>query len=339
MLRLFASLIFALLFSVTTYAEESGTVVYIDDKIIKLGTGKRLGFYQPVGDSICRVINKQMKSNILRCYPIKSTGSLENIENLRLAKIDFALVQSDLQDYAFYGTNIFQNKGEFKNLRFVFSLYIETLVMLVNHDSSIRILDDVLEKNINIGTYGSETREIMDDLFAHKGWNDSNFRNIYKMRLEEEPEALCNRMINVMTLTTGHPSPLIKQTTERCEVRLININDSIINKMVEDNKVYIATTIPGGTYIGNPNDIATFGVKVALLTTSDMSDEIVYKVTKSIFSNLEKFKNLHPVLNNLDVKKMITEGQIAPIHPGAERYYREQGYLNNAPTSETVTQE
>ena len=80
-------------------------------------------------------------------------------------------------------------------------------------------------------------------------------------------------------------------------------------------------------YPGTDNDTNTFGVKATFVTSADVPEDVVYEVVKAVFDNFDRFKKLHPAFANLDPKEMVTEGNSAPLHPGAEKYYREQGWI------------
>jgi hypothetical protein len=81
-------------------------------------------------------------------------------------------------------------------------------------------------------------------------------------------------------------------------------------------------------YRGTDGDTKTFGVGATLITSEDVSDEVVYELVKSVFTNIDQFRSLHPAFANLDPKQMAQDGLSAPLHPGAEKYYREAGLLN-----------
>jgi TRAP transporter TAXI family solute receptor len=80
-------------------------------------------------------------------------------------------------------------------------------------------------------------------------------------------------------------------------------------------------------YPGNPDDTPTFGVRATLVTTADVSEEAVYQLVKAVFENFEGFKQLHPALALLDKQEIVTGGLSAPLHPGAERYFKEAGLM------------
>ena len=86
-------------------------------------------------------------------------------------------------------------------------------------------------------------------------------------------------------------------------------------------------TIPGGMYSNNPNPTTTYGVLSTLVTSSKVPDEVVYNLTKAVFENFDEFKKLHPAFANLDPKKMVKDGLSAPLHPGAQKYYKEKSWM------------
>jgi TRAP transporter TAXI family solute receptor len=97
--------------------------------------------------------------------------------------------------------------------------------------------------------------------------------------------------------------------------------------LVAENPFYRTATIPGGMYRGNDEDTTTFGVGATFVTSADVPDEVVYEVVKAVFENIDQFKGLHPAFANLDPAQMANDGLSAPLHPGAERYFREAGLI------------
>ena len=85
--------------------------------------------------------------------------------------------------------------------------------------------------------------------------------------------------------------------------------------------------VPGGMYRGNPDDVTTFGVGATFVTSADVPEEVVYEVVKAVFENIDQFKGLHPAFANLDPKQMANDGLSAPLHAGAEKYFREAGLI------------
>ncbi|AIF80992.1 TRAP transporter solute receptor, TAXI family protein [endosymbiont of Acanthamoeba sp. UWC8] len=300
---------------------------YIDDNLITIGTGPITGVYYPAGGAICRMMNRKRNETGLRCAVESSPGSIYNLAALRNAEMDFAIVQSDWQEYAFDGTYIFEKQGPFEKLRYVLSLHNEAFTMVVRKDSKIVKLDDIQGKVVNIGNLGTGARATMEALMSIKGWSISTFKSATELKPEEQIEALCNRKIDVMVVLAGHPSGMLQDAMSMCDTKILNVDDLLVRDFVAKNYEYSMTKIPGGLYVGETEDINTFGLKALLLTTTDTSSEIVYEVTKSVFEDLSNFKKLHPVFVNLEPSAMINEGRAIPIHPGAMKYYQEKGYV------------
>ena len=101
----------------------------------------------------------------------------------------------------------------------------------------------------------------------------------------------------------------------------------VVDQLIADNSFYRAATIPGGMYRGSDNDTMTFGVGATFVTSSDVSDDAVYAVVKSVFENFDDFKKLHPAFANLKPEEMIRDGLSAPLHDGAAKYYKEKGWM------------
>ena len=111
------------------------------------------------------------------------------------------------------------------------------------------------------------------------------------------------------------------------DARLIPLTGEAIDGIVEEFPYYSKSVIPGGLYKGNDEDVETFGVAATFVTTAQADEDIVYQTVKAIFDNFDRFKQLHPAFENLDPEEMVSSGLSAPLHDGAARYYREQGWI------------
>lgn len=301
----------------------------IEDKLIVIATGTVTGVYYPAGGAICRLVNKDRKIYGVRCTTEATPGSIYNIDALKSTDVEFGIVQSDWQEHSYNGTGLFASKGRFDKLRFVLSLYNEAMTIIVTKNSKIAKLDDLKGRIINVGPEGSGARATFDDLMKAKGWTNKDFRSISELKPNDQSRALCSGTVDALIVATGHPNGLVQEVTSMCETKIIPINDEVVQRFISGNPELSSVSIPGGLYAGIPDDVPTFGVKATLLTTSDISDDIVYNVTKAILDNLDAFKGLHPVFHEITPAKMATEGKIAPYHPGALKYYKEKNLVGN----------
>ncbi len=300
---------------------------YLNDLLITIGTSNSDGIYYPAGSSICLYLNHDQEVFGLRCRAYTTKGSFDNLVLLREAKIDFAIIQSDWQKFTLYGTDKFQNYGPYDKLRFVFSLHDEALAIIVKKASGIKNLDDLANKIVNIGAPGSNVRRVMDNIAKIKNWNyNSTFRMATELKVNEQAEALCNGQIDAMIVLVGHPNEYVKKVTRLCETTILNVNSPEIIDFVNKNNEYKLSTIPGGIYLGIPIDVKTIAVKATLVSSTDTSDDVVYKLTKAVFNHLNSLRMIHPAFHNLTIDSMLHDGMIVPIHPGVMKYLHEINY-------------
>lgn len=294
---------------------------------ITIGTGGVTGVYYPTGGAICRLVNKDRKEHGIRCTVESTAGSVYNLRNIRAGELDFGVAQSDWQYHAYHGTSVFKDEGAFPDLRAVFSVHPEPFTVVARADAGIRDFDDLKGKRVNVGNPGSGQRATMEVVMEAKGWSMSDFSLASELKSAEQAQALCDNKIDAFVFTVGHPSGSIKEATTTCDTVMVNVTGPTIEKLVNDNPYYSWATIPGGMYRGSPQDTRTFGVRATFVTSSRVSDEVVYNVVKAVFENFDDFKKLHPAFQILKKQEMVKEALSAPLHDGAKRYYQEAGLL------------
>ena len=300
------------------------------DDYVSIGTGGITGVYYPTGGAICRLVNRGRKKHGIRCTVESTGGSIYNLNALRQGEMDLAVAQSDWQYHAYKGTSVFSDIGPFPELRSLFSLHTEAFTIVTRAGSGIDTIDELVGKRVNIGNPGSGNRATMEVLMALKGWNKGTFSVASELKGSEQPQALCDDRIDAMVYSVGHPSGAIQEVATSCDVKIISIKGPEIDKLVEENPYYAYTTIPGGMYAGNPDDVITFGAKATFVSSSKVDPELIYIVVKAVFDNFDNFKTLHPVFVNLDPRRLIKEGNTAPLHEGAKRYFKERGWIDDA---------
>ena len=296
-------------------------------EFVTIGTGGVTGVYYPTGGSICRLVNKGKKEHGVRCSVESTGGSIYNINTIRAGELDMGVAQSDWQYHAYNGTSKFAKKGPFKELRAIFSVHAEPFTVVARADSGIKNLNDLKGKRVNIGNPGSGQRGTMEVLMAAKGWTKSDFKLASELKASEQSKALCDNKIDAMVYTVGHPSGSIKEATTTCKSVLVNITGPAVDKLVNDNDYYRTASIPGGMYMGNDNETKTFGVGATFITSSKVSETVIYNVVKAVFENFDAFRKLHPAFANLKKSEMIKDGLSAPLHRGAVKYYKEAGLM------------
>ena len=198
---------------------------------------------------------------------------------------------------------------------------------MARKDSGIKSFDDLKGKRVNIGNPGSGQRGTMEVVMAAKGWTMDDFSLVSELKAAEQSQALCDNKIDAMIYTVGHPNGSIKEATTSCDTVLVDVDGPVIEKLVADNAYYRMAVIPGGMYAGNPDDTKTFGVGATFVSSTNAPPDTVYHVVKAVFENFDDFRKLHPAFADLQKEQMIKDGLSAPLHDGAEKYYKEAGLM------------
>ncbi|MEH6727484.1 MAG: TAXI family TRAP transporter solute-binding subunit [Hyphomicrobiales bacterium] len=306
----------------------AGSAIAQEQKFVSIGTGGVTGVYYPTGGAICRLVNRGRKEHGIRCGVESTGGSVFNINAVRGGELEFGVAQSDWQYHAYNGTSRFEEQGPFEGLRAIFAVHPEPFTVVARVDAGISIFEDLKGKRVNVGNPGSGQRGTMEVLMNAMGWTMSDFTLSSELQAAEQSQALCDNNIDAMVYTVGHPSGSIQEATTSCDSVLVTVQNDATAKLIADNSYYRAATIPGGMYRGNDEDVATFGVGATFVSSTEVPDDIVYEVVKAVFENIDQFRGLHPAFANLDPKEMATEGLSAPLHAGAERYFREAGLID-----------
>ena len=304
----------------------SATAVAAQERFITIGTGGQTGVYFVVGQSICRLVNRGTAEHNLKCTAPSTGGSIANINAIKAGDMDMGVAQSDWQYHAYNGTSQFEG-DKFDNLRAVFSVHGEPFTVVARADSGVTTFEDLFGKRVNVGNPGSGQRATMDVVLNAMGKSDADFALASELKPAEQSAALGDNKVDAIIYTVGHPNGSIQEATSTVDAKLVPVTGEAIDKLVADNPYYAKATIPGGLYAGNDEDVETFGVKATFVTSADVPDDVVYTVVKAVFDNFDRFKGLHPAFANLTEEEMISGGLSAPLHPGAEQYYKERGWL------------
>jgi len=295
-------------------------------KFVTIGTGGVTGVYYAVGGAICRLMNKDRKTHGIRCSVESTGGSAFNVNTIKGGELDFGLAQSDVQYNAVKGEGGFKGNA-FPELRAVFSVHPEPFTVLARKEANVTKFEELKGKRVNVGNPGSGTRASMEELLAAYGWTMSDFSLASELKADEHGPALCDNKIDAFFYGVGHPSANIQDPTTTCGAKLVSITGPAVDKLLAEKPYYAKATIPGGLYNNNPQPTETYGVLATIVTSAKTPDETVYQFVKATFENFNEFKSLHPAFANLDPAKMVKDGNSAPLHPGAERYYKEKGWL------------
>jgi uncharacterized protein len=294
---------------------------------LTLATGTPGGDYHPVGNAICRMFNLADDRGARPCVAGSSAGSVENIWRLERGDASFVLAQTDVAHAAFHGEGPFTMAGADPKLRLLIALHPESLTVVARAGAGIREFGDLRGKRVGVGKSGAGYPFTRDVVLAAYGLTTGDLGSMLELDVSDQEQALCGNRVDAVVFVAGHPNGVTQAVTTGCAARMVRVEGPPVDRLLATHHWYRASSIPGGMYAGNPDDVPTIATRAVLLASSDLPDELAYAVVKAVFEHFADFRRLHPVLSALDVNSMVPRGDGVPIHPGALRYYREAGLV------------
>ena len=306
-------------------AGETGAAVGGAESEIVIGAGVVAGVYFPAAGAICRVVAARNPGS--RCFVESNANSSTNIERLTGGLLDMAIVQSDWLMHAARGTNLFHAAGPDENLRVVMALHAEPLTLIARAGAKITGPADLEGKRISIGPAFTYQRVLMEALLRAYDIDTDDLALVLEVTAVEQFSALCAGEIDAAAIVTAHPSPVLAEAMQRCELKLVPVAGEEVDELLSRRPDLAVATIPGGLYDGVLDDVPAFGLRAILATTVNVDDGLVRRVTEAILDSMVEFKGQHPVLASIGAGTMISAGISLPLHPGAEAAYRARGLL------------
>ncbi len=318
-----------LLFLVTfTSAMSPSALLAFDEPMMTIKTGGVTGVYYAAGSAIAKMHNKKRKEYDLRLISETSEGSIANIQNVLAGTAGFGIAQANALYFARQGAQFWQGQPQDK-LRAVFGLHTEDYTVVAAADAGIETLDDLKGKIVNIGEPGSSAAFQATAAFKYVGLDPQNDLTLLERPTYEAAELLQAGEIDAYLYTVGHPNlSVIEASSGERKIVIVSLGSEMIDYFYKNRPYMTKTDIPVDYYpeIINKEPIPTISVKAILFTDAEMDEQIVYNIVKEVFENFDLFKRQHPALAYLTVAQMTT-GLVLPLHPGAERYFKEAGLL------------
>jgi uncharacterized protein len=313
---------------VITAAWPAGTQETQTPQLVTIATGTPGGVYHPLGAAICRLFHFEEREDGLRCRSRASKGSVANIAMLRERQFDFGIAQADLEQAAVAGTGLFAIAGPAPELRTVLALHMESFTVVARGDLDLAGFKDLRGKRIGVGQPGSGQYGSKDALLAAYGLALADFAGVVELGPVSQMDELCAGRLDAVFFFAGHPNGLLQDAAISCGVKLVPISGPDVERLIRREPFFVEAVIPGGLYRGIGQDTPTLGARCVLLTTAAVPETTVYELVKAVFEHFEDFRLLHPVLAGLTPANLVPHELAAPLHPGAERYFREAGLLN-----------
>jgi hypothetical protein len=254
-----------------------------------------------------------------------SAGSIANVQLLRSGEADFALLQNDVAYYAFNGITLDAFAGKpVKNLAGVFSVYPEIVHVIARRSADVRSIRDLKGKRVVLGAPGSGAEQNALQVLKAHGILETDLRTMPSIGRTAAFDQLRAGLVDAVFVSTALGSPLIADAMASGKLTLVGIGDSVGEALRRSYPFYTIEKIPANTYPGLEHDVQSAGVMAILVVRANVADELVYSLTKAVFDNLPQFQSSHPAARHLSLHTALT-GMALPLHPGAERYFQQNG--------------
>lgn len=290
-------------------------------EFINVLTGGTSGVYYPLGVALSELYAGGIEGARTQVQATKA--SVENLNLLASGRGEVAFALGDSVVAAWTGDKDAGFQAELKNLRAIGGIYDNYIQIVADAASGITTLEELKTRTISVGAPASGTELNARAIFGAAGMKYEDMGRVEFLPYAESSELIKNRQLESTLQSSGLGAAFIKDLATTHKINIVAIPATIVNAI---GTPYKAAIIPAGTYDGQDTDVETAAVTNILVTSDKVSDETVYLMTKLMFENVEKLKAAHSSASALDPAKAIADLPI-PLHPGAERYYKEIGVL------------
>ena len=293
---------------------------------VTIASGWVVGVYYPLAGAMSRIAYSAKGLNIRAT--VEATGaSVANAQLIGTGEADFALLQNDIAFYAYNGITLSAFKGKpVKNMVGIFTIYPELVHIVATHASGVRSIKDLKGKRVVLGPPGSGTEQNALQTLAVYGIKESDLASAERIDAAAAAEEVKGGRVDAAFFTTGLGSAVLVDLFISGKVTLVPIDHVPGEALRREYPFYTLEKIPAHTYQGQEREALTPAVLAMLVARRDLSEDLVYKFTRAIFDNLAQFHTAHAAARSLTLPTA-QNGMPLPLHPGAERFYREKGMV------------
>jgi TRAP transporter TAXI family solute receptor len=291
-------------------------------EFINVLTGGTSGVYYPLGVALTQIYGKVMPDAKTSVQATKA--SAENLNLLQAGRGEVAFTLGDTFSDAYKGNEEAGFKAPLKKLRTIAAIYPNYIHFLASADAGIKTLADLKGKRVSVGAPKSGTELNSREILKAVGLSYKDLGKVEYLGYSESVELIKNRQLDATLLSSGLGVAAVRDLATAMKIVVVPIPADVVKKI--DDAAYSTGTIPANTYNGQTTDVPTVTVQNYLATHEGVSTDTVYKMTKSMFENLDALQAAHAAAKAID-KTKAGKGSPVPLHPGAEKYYREAGLI------------
>lgn len=316
----------------------AGAAVAQDVSFFRIGTGGTAGTYYPIGGVIANAISNPPGSRAceeggscgvpgLVATAVSSNGSVANINAIAGGTLESGFSQSDVATWAHTGTGIWADREPVANLRAIANLYPETIHLIASAASGIDSVDDLAGKTVSLDEPGSGT--LVDARIILEAWGltEEDITAEY-LKPDQAGERMRDGAMDAFFFVGGFPAGAIAELASQHEIVIVPITGPEAQGVIDSYGFFAENVVPAGTYEGQTADVTTLSVGAQWVTSADQPEELIYGITAALWNeNTRRLLDAGHQKGRSITAETALDGIGIPLHPGAERFYREAGLL------------
>lgn len=288
---------------------------------LTIATGGTGGVYYPLGGALAQIYSEKLPG--VNASAQSTVASVFNVQAVQQGRADLAFTMGDIAWLASQrGTDA--DPTPHGKLRTLAVLYVNTLQIVVRRDGEIRQVADLRGRRVGVGAPASGTEASARIAIEAHGLGYDDVRPDY-LSFAEVAAQIQDRTLDAGFVSSSYPVSAITDAATTTGIRLLSFTPEALARIAAQYPFFKPVTIPAGTYRGQDEDVATIGVDNLLVVSADLPDDLAYEMTTIFFESLPDLERTHVTASEIDPANI--RSAPIPLHPGAERYYREQGHL------------
>ena len=308
-----------------------------DIQFFSIGTGGTGATYYPLGGTIANAISNPPGSRAceeggscgvpgLIAMAQSSRGSIDNIDGIRSGLFHSGFVQSDVAFWAHSGTGRFDGQTPAEDLRAIAALYPEHIQLIARKDAGISSVADLERKRVSLDERGSGSYVNAIQILEAYGLTEEDIEVAY-LKSAPASDAIIAGELDAFFITSGYPTNAIIDLASRTPITLVPIDGPEAESIAEKFPFYSLDEIPAGAYEG-VDATTTLAVGAQWITSTAMGEDLIYEVTKALWNDQSRrLLDVGHAKGEVVTLDTALEGIAIPLHPGAERYYKEVGLI------------
>ncbi len=310
-----------------------------EPQFFRIGTGGTSGTYYPIGGLIANAISSPPGSRPceeggscgvpgLIASALSANGSVANVNAIAGGSLESGFAQSDVASWAQTGTGIWEDREAVENLRAIASLYPETIHLVAAADSGIESVADLVGKRVSLDEPGSGTLVDARIILEAYGIEEDAIEAAF-LKPDQAAERMRDGAMDAFFFVGGFPAGAIAELASQNDITLVSIDGPEAAGIIEEYPFFAENTVPAETYEGVSEEVQTISVGAQWVTHADQPEELIYQITEALWNDNTRslFDAGHQKGREITLETAL-DGIAIPLHPGAERFYREAGMIS-----------